>query len=59
MITISIPVLPTVVAIAFLIGFIFVVAEEGGGLTTGFVPLIAAVFSFFLTHGIMSMFGGN
>ena len=57
MITISIPVWPTAVAIAVLICFIFVLADEGGSLGDGFVPLVAAVFSFFLFHGILSMFG--
>ena len=58
MITITLPLLPTVMAIAFLIGFIFIVAEEGGGWPTGFVVLIAPLFMFFLIHGIFSMFGG-
>lgn len=58
MITVTLPLLPTVVAIAFLIGFTFAVAEEGGGLAMGFIPFIAFVFSFFLMHGVVSMFGG-
>jgi hypothetical protein len=58
MITITLPIIPTVVAIAFLIGFIFVAAEEGGGYPVGFVVLIAPLFVFFLFHGIFSMFGG-
>lgn len=58
MITITIPLLPTVIAAMFLVAFIFVVVEEGGGFAAGFVPLIAAAFSFFLFHGVMSMFGG-
>ena len=55
MITVTLPFLPTAVAIAFLIGFTFAVAED---LAMGFVPFIAFVFTFFLMHGVVSMFGG-
>ena len=58
MITLTIPVLPTIAAIAFLIGFIFITAEEGGGWPAGFVTIISPVFVFFLLHGVMTMFGG-
>lgn len=58
MITITVPVLPLVVAIAMLIASVFMLSETGGfGLAGGFIPLIAAAGSFFMTNGICSMFG--
>lgn len=58
MITIIVPILPSIFAVAALVSFVCMVSEEGGtGLVGAILPFICSAATFFMVNGIISLFG--
>lgn len=56
MITITVPIFPSSIAIIMLICLVCGMSKEGGfGLVGGIIPFIGSAAAFFMLHGMFSM----
>lgn len=57
MITITIPLWPTIIAGAFLFGFMWMIFDDAGDLGNFLFTIAATVITFFTVYGITTMLG--